>query len=183
MNLPYRVRGKYGELSIARATEGDLPDLLKLFDEAVAWLVEKGITGQWGTRPFSEMPSMVARFRGWIEDGTLFVGRIEGEIVGTVVLAEKIPQYALKTLPEFPDPAFYLEAFSTARSMAGQGVGGELLRWAETYAQEKGKAGIWLDCYADNHQLVEYYRRQGFAEISQFFVGGWRGMLFYKGIE
>ena len=42
-----------------------LPDdariVLALFDEAVAWLVERGETGQWGTELCSAFPARVDR--------------------------------------------------------------------------------------------------------------------------
>jgi ribosomal protein S18 acetylase RimI-like enzyme len=167
---------------IAQASENDLPDVIALFDEAVGWLVERGITGQWGTMPFSELPAMRARFEGWIAEGTLYVARVGGALAGTIVLSERIPGYAHEALPEFPEPALYLEAFTTSRSAAGQGVGRALLRWADEHALAKGKEAIWLDCWADNPGLVAYYERAGFVPQRDFMVGSWRGRLFRKGL-
>jgi hypothetical protein len=41
-------------LMIRPGDEGDEPVVLALFDEAVAWLVERGQAGQWGAVAFSE---------------------------------------------------------------------------------------------------------------------------------
>jgi ribosomal protein S18 acetylase RimI-like enzyme len=174
------ITGPYGQASMAQATEADLPGVIALFDEAVAWLVSRGITGQWGTTPFSELPAMRARFHEWITEGTLFIARVDGVLVGTVVLSERIPGYALHVLPEFPEHAFYLEALATSRALAGRGIGRDLLRWAEDYAVAKGKRAIWLDCWADNSALVAYYTGAGLVPQRDFMVGNWRGVLFHK---
>jgi hypothetical protein len=36
---------------------------MRLFDAAVAWLVEQGRTGQWGDRPWSASADRIARIR------------------------------------------------------------------------------------------------------------------------
>jgi hypothetical protein len=38
----------------------DIPAVIGLFDRAVEWLVARGRTGQWGTKPWSAHPKAVA---------------------------------------------------------------------------------------------------------------------------
>lgn len=161
----------------------DVDAALGLFDEAVAWLVARGVTGQWGTTPFSLLPSMRARMITWASEERLFLAHVEGRLAGTVVLSESIPAYALSVLPGFTEPAYYLEAFTTSRSMSGQGIGRALLLWAEEYAMSQGKRGIWLDCWADNPALVAYYSGAGFVPQGDFYAGSWHGMLFHRALE
>jgi ribosomal protein S18 acetylase RimI-like enzyme len=182
MTIPQDAASTGGDLIIAPATEADLPVVFALLDEALGWLVSRGITGQWGTTPFSEMPTMKARFMEWIAEGAFFIARVDGVAAGTLALSERIPGYALHALPAFPEPAFYLEAFTTSRTLAGRGIGRELLRWAEDYAAAKGKRAIWLDCWADNPELLAYYVRAGYEKQRDFMVGNWRGMLFCRGV-
>jgi hypothetical protein len=52
-------------MRIEQGGAADAQRLLGLFDDAVAWLVARGQTGQWGTEPFSARPAQVARVRGW----------------------------------------------------------------------------------------------------------------------
>jgi len=182
MTIPHTITGKYGTARIEHATNADLGSILALFDDAVAWLVARGITGQWGTKPFSANPSLRARLQGWISNKSLFAARLDSSIVAILALSETIPPYALSALPEFPDPAFYLEAFTTSRALSGQGLGSDFLRWAEIYSAEQGKHSIWLDCWADNPELVAYYTHQGYTQVRDFYVGNWRGMLFHKSL-
>jgi GNAT superfamily N-acetyltransferase len=159
-----------------------LSEVLGLFDDAVAWLNARGVTGQWGTTPFSASPRSVPRFMGWITPGALFVARQGGRIVACVALAEEPPTYATHVWPHFPATACYLEAFATARDRAGEGIGTALLAWAEGYARQQGKDTIWLDCWADSPGLVAYYQRAGYTPTGTVTVGESRGQLFRKAL-
>lgn len=178
--FPQKINGAYGEALVSVASLEDVRDVVALFDGAVVWLAGRGITGQWGTTPFSQIPAMRSQFEGWVARSELFIARVGGEAVGTIVLSETIPDYALRVLPRFTEPAFYLEAFTTSRAFAGQGIGHDLLAWATNYSLTRGKRAIWLDCWADNPPLVAYYESAGFVPLRDFYVGEWRGMLFHK---
>ena len=142
MTFPQPITGPFGTAEISIATAEDLPEVLGLFDEAVVWLNGRGVTGQWGTTPFSASPRSEPRFMGWITPGALFVARQDGRIVGCVALAEQPPYYAAHFWQVFPATAYYLEAFTTARDRAGEGIGTALLVWADGYARQQGKDTI-----------------------------------------
>src|SRR5689334_22115890 len=129
MTFPQPISGPFGTLEISVAQPKDLSEVLGLFDDAVAWLNARGVTGQGGTTPFSAAPRSEPRFMGWITPGALFVARQEGRIVGCVALAEQPPTYAAHLWQTFPATAYYLEAFTTARDRAGEGIGTALLAW------------------------------------------------------
>jgi GNAT superfamily N-acetyltransferase len=169
-----------GPIAVSLAQQGDLQPVLLLFDEAVVWLNQRGKAKQWGSEPFSTSPFLRDRFLHWIEQRMLFIGRLDERLAGSLVLNPAAPAYIARYQDRFPSDAFYLEAFVTARSLAGQGIGQTLLQWAERYAREAGKTTLWLDCWADNAPLVAYYQRMGFSERENFTVGDWRGQLFEK---
>src|SRR3954465_5205598 len=52
------------DYEIRPGTPDDEGALLALFDEAVAWMVARGQTGQWGDRPFSQRAETGARAGG-----------------------------------------------------------------------------------------------------------------------
>lgn len=183
MSLPYRTETPLGELEISAAAPGDLPEILTLFDEAVLWLNNKGITGQWGTTPFSAQPNMQQRLNRWIEAGDLFVGRVEGDLVGVLAVSEHIPEYAVSEWERRPARACYLEAFTTNRRYQGRGVGSALIKWAEAYSLERGVGRLRLDCWGENAALCAYYEGQGYTPCGDFRVGNWRGQLFEKAVQ
>lgn len=168
------------QIEIVRATRADLPRIIALFDEAVQWLVERGITGQWGTVPFSEHPDVEQRFLGWIDPGAMVVARLGGEVVGCLAMVPHPPDYAADACAGLPGPAHYLEAFVTDRRLAGVGIGRKLLGWAEGDARRRGLRWLRLDCWAGNRELVSYYQRAGYLPVRQFGTGSWIGQLLVK---
>jgi hypothetical protein len=50
----------------------DVPVLMAMFDEAVAWMVSRGNTGQWGTEPWSGQPKKVESITGNVESADLW---------------------------------------------------------------------------------------------------------------
>ncbi|MGH9244235.1 MAG: GNAT family N-acetyltransferase [Acidimicrobiales bacterium] len=174
------VVGRYGHATIGPAHTDDLPEILALFDASIAWLNGRGITGQWGTSPFSQLPHVVRQFRASAEAGEFHVARIDGDIVGTVALRRTAPLYTLPALPDFPATARYLEGLTTARSQAGLGLGRDLVAWAEAHGRADGATVVWLDCWADSVALCRYYERAGYVGRGEFWIGRWRGRLFEK---
>lgn len=169
-----------GTISISQAKEDDLSAILGLFDEAVVWLNRRGIEEQWGTAPFSGRPAIRERFMDWIKQKIFFVARLNGRIVGSLVLNPVAPVYIADRWESFPASAFYLEAFVTARVLSGQGIGSILLQWAEQYTRASGRTTLWLDCWRKNPALVNYYQRAGFVLREEFMAEEWPGQLFEK---
>lgn len=167
-------------MRIDKATHHDLTEVLALFDQAQTWLHRRGLSGQWGTVPFSTNPAIVTRFQEWIGGGHLHVARSEETVLGTLAINPQPPAYLAAQCAPYLRQARYLEAFTTHRDHAGQGVGKALLQWAEATARQQGIDWLQLDCWAGNPNLRRYYQRAGFAEVSIFTLGTWQGMLFEK---
>jgi GNAT superfamily N-acetyltransferase len=159
-------------LAIREGTPADAAVLLGLFDEAVAWLVARGQTGQWGAEPFSARPSTAERVRSWARGGGLRVAQEDGEAVGALVLGRR-PAW----VPPVPEAERYVEALVTSRRHAGRGVGAALLRRAREEARAGGVALLRVDCWAGAPGLVAWYERQGFTRAGTFEVDGWRGQV------
>ena len=130
-------------LTIRGGGPDDVPRVLALFDEAVAWLVARGQTGQWGDRPFSERPQNVQHAEQWAAGGGLRVAELDGEPVGFVVLGE-----AYAWVSPSGEPELYLQALVTSRAHAGADIGGALVRRAFEEAGERGIHLVRVDCWA-----------------------------------
>src|SRR3954454_3237666 len=63
--------------------------LLALFNEAVAWMVARGQTGQWGDRPFSERAETRARVREFAEHPGLWIAERDGEPLGALIVGAR----------------------------------------------------------------------------------------------
>jgi len=164
---------------VEKAGLADLDEVLKLFDAAQRWLVERGLKDQWGDVPFSNSPAQRERFAAWLRAGDLWVMRWDRRIVGTLVFSSSPPDYARAACAD-REAGGYLEAFAVHRDHAGEGVGAALLTWAEQEAVSRKLTTLHLDCWAENGALRRYYRRAGFREVGTLTLGAWRGSLLEK---
>jgi GNAT superfamily N-acetyltransferase len=162
-----------GALTIRPGDEADGPTVVALFDEAVAWLVEHGHTGQWGARPFSERPGIRERVHGFRIGGGLYIAERDDVPVGVLVVGPA-PAYA----PPAPVPELYVILLLSSRRSAGQGIGSVLVNKAIELGYERGAEVLRVDCWAHAPGLVRWYEKQGFSRSSRFELNGWQGQIF-----
>lgn len=150
--------------------------MLALIDEAVAWMVARGQTEQWGSIPWSERPAASRRVHE-MAGHDLWVALDGDRVVGAVVLGDRPAHVA-------PVPAreAYVELVVTSRAHSGKGLGGALLDVARAHAAEHGAELLRVDCWAGAPPLVRWYERQGFQPTETFDVDGWVGQVFEQSL-
>ncbi|MEU3017612.1 GNAT family N-acetyltransferase [Nocardiopsis sp. NPDC007018] len=145
-----------------RLRRGDAEDadrVLRLLDEAVVWLTERGSADQWGTRPWSEIPERVAMVRSLVSDG-LWIAEVDGAAAGALVIGSSGLDYS----PPVDEPEVYVRLLVVDRKHSGRDVGGRLLDHARAQARERGVSLVRVDCWSGGDgSLVRYYERQGFT--------------------
>lgn len=162
-------------LEVRHGSADDVPRLLALFDDAVAWMVARGQTDQWGTEPWSALPSQGQRAQGWAASGGLWFALEEGagdEPVGAIVLGE-----AYDYVPPADPPELYVQVLLTASTWRGRGVGGRLIEHAIGVAREQGAEQLRVDCWDGVPALPAQYERLGFERVGSFSVGDWPGAI------
>ena len=159
-----------GALRLRPGGPDDADAVLELFDEAIAWLVARGQTGQWGTEPASQRPRLRERVAGWAGGGGLWIAEDEGRAIGALVVGERPPHVA-----PVEEPELYVELLLTSRARAGEGIGALLVEHARALA---GERLLRVDCWAGAPALVAWYERQGFERSGTFDVEGWPGQVF-----
>jgi ribosomal protein S18 acetylase RimI-like enzyme len=98
---------------------------------------------------------------GWDDGGTIavlatehvFVAEVDGAIAGYVALD---PQ---------PD-AVRIDRILIAPAHEAEGVGNQLVEWAEGYAISRGAARLQAAAERDNARARAFYRRRGFVEVA-----------------
>ncbi|MGF1425213.1 GNAT family N-acetyltransferase [Kitasatospora sp. LaBMicrA B282] len=146
----------------------DVPALLALLDGAVAWLAERGRTGQWGSEPWSSRPAAVERAEQYARDYLMRVAETpDGTVVGACVLARELPAgVAPADLPEL-----YIRLLVTDATRRGSGIGAALIGDARAETARQGLPLLRVDCYGgDDRALVAQYRALGFTETEPFEV-------------
>ena len=66
-----------------------------------------------------------------------------------------------------PPDAGYVHGLVIDREHAGEGLGGQLLDWAERRTLQTGRTLLRLDCVEGNERLRRYYRDRGFREVGR----------------
>lgn len=163
------------EIRIRPGGAADIPAIFALLDGAVAWLVARGRTGQWGAEPFSADPARVATADEWMEKHEVHIAEIDAVPVGVLVVGST-PDYARPV----PEPEVYINLLVTDRTRTGLGIGARLLDRARATARRRGVTLVRVDCYGgDDRALVRYYESQGFTATEPFTVdlpdGRWPG--------
>ncbi|MGW4898715.1 GNAT family N-acetyltransferase [Kitasatospora sp. NPDC004240] len=146
----------------------DAAGIITLLDSAVAWLVSRGRTGQWGDQSFSDRPEAVGRIRGYTRDHLIRIAEDEdGRTVGAAILAEEPPE----GVPPVDERELYVRYLVTDRARTGSGIGAALIADAVDETRRRGLGLLRVDCYAgDDRRLVEQYVRLGFTATGEFEV-------------
>ncbi|MEC3977815.1 GNAT family N-acetyltransferase [Amycolatopsis sp. H20-H5] len=161
------------DFDIRHGGSGDYEALLGMFDDAVAWLVERGSAGQWGTEPFSAVPRQVARVRGMVDGEDLYIAEVDGVPAGALVLGARS-----EDIPAVAEPEVYVRLLITSRKFGGHRVGARLIEFTLAEAGRQGVDLVRVDCWAGGDgSLVRYYQGQGFAPTVRFDVKGWTGQV------
>jgi len=164
-------------IDIRKGSPADEQMLLRLFDEAVEWMVARGQSAQWGDRPFSERPETRARVREMAQHEGLWIAERDGAPVGALIVGAR---------PAHVHPIgareLYIELLISSRAHAGDGIGGRLVRRAEALAAAAEVPVLRVDCWAGAPTLVAWYERQGFVRAGMFDYHGWMGQVFEKAI-
>jgi GNAT superfamily N-acetyltransferase len=161
------------QLHIRAGSAGDAGLVISLFDEAIAWMVARGQTGQWGSVPYSQKPEAIEQVRVFTAAGGLRVAEWEGEPVGAIALGERPPHVAAVDRSEL-----YVQMLLTSRRHAGKRLGSYLIQRAVEEARDTRCELLRVDCWAGAPSLVAWYERQGFSKTGTFDVGGWVGQIF-----
>jgi GNAT superfamily N-acetyltransferase len=142
------------EPEIARAS--DVAELVRLRDDLALWQSSHDLPG-W--RP-GEVGA--ATFEAQVGAGEWHVLRHPEVIAALRLLVDDPAMWGAQ-----PADAVYVHGLMVARTHAGRGLGGALLRWAEQRARDAGRGRVRLDCIAENRRLVGYYEAFGYARVGQ----------------
>lgn len=164
---------------IRRGDEAAAPILVSMFDENIDWMVARGLTAQWGSTHFSELPERVETLRKWAAGGGLYVCEVAGRPAGCLVLGDAQPYVSPAMESEL-----YVVVLIASREPFARGAGAHLLAFAEDEARDRGLGLLRVDCFAGNGgALVRFYEGCGFSKVEQFCVGEWPGQVLSRRVD
>ncbi len=134
----------------------EIDTVLGILDEAASWLRESRMPTVWKLGGFSRQT-----FLDQISRGEVFIGLVEDKPAGTFVL-----QWSdVLWWGERPPDAGYVHKLAIRPSYAGQGVGVEMLGWAEARTRSMGRRFLRLNCMAEDRKIRDYYESAGFSYV------------------
>jgi len=168
------------QLVIRRATVLDAPAVLKVFDEVMAWFVQMGNGGQWGSAPWSASPRRIQLLEDACALPDAWVAEDErGHLFGALVLGEAQPYVSPATEPEI-----YVRVLVASRDARARGIGRRLLAFADNRARDAGVQSLRVDCYGGGTgALVRFYESCGYERIEAFSVDGWPCQLLGRSVK
>lgn len=160
-----------------RATPDDAAAILRLFDDAIAWFVRIGNTGQWGSAALTGQAQWEARAAEWCAAPDSWVAEhAQVGVSGALVIGDAVPY-----VPAATEPELYVRTLIGSRDPRARGTGRQLLRLAEERALAAGVGLLRVDCYAGGSgDLIAFYESCGFERVGTFAVGDWPGQVLQR---
>jgi GNAT superfamily N-acetyltransferase len=151
-------------LSLRRATTSELGVVIGLIEGAADWLSTKG-TDQWA-QPWPDRAGRDSRILTHLRSGKTWMCWDRGTPAATITTDPDQDPYWPE--PQRAEPAMYIHRLVVSRTHAGIGLGAELLNWAGRKAwRDHGAPWIRVSAWTTNHQLHDYYARQGFTRCER----------------
>jgi GNAT superfamily N-acetyltransferase len=170
-------------LRLSLAHDHHLKRVIRLVDEAAAWLRHHKDTDQWA-RPWPTAAARNARIRADIMAGKTWLAW-DGDIPVATITSEATADPLLSHEWDDDEPAAYVHRLVVARSHSGRDLGSNLLNWVgNRAAMGYGARWIRIDVWTTNTELHRYYLRNGFRFVRHCRDRNYpSGALFQKAIH
>lgn len=148
------------ELSFRKGTKEDLDAIYRVFQDAIIEMDRNQIP-QWD----SVYPNR-EDLQEDIENETLYVGKIENDIVVVFVLnLDADEQYSTGEW-QYPDASYLvLHRFCVNPHYQNCGIGGRALTYVEEVVRTKGVETIRLDAFTLNPYALRMYEKAGYKKV------------------
>jgi len=151
------MRIKLEDLNIKQASTRDLANILTILNETTLNLNQKGIM-QW------DYPWCEAEVLADIElNRAYLLSTNDDDAIATFFIKGKV---SLSTLTLEPD-SMYLNQIAILPEYQGQNIGSYIIDYVKHLARIKGKP-LYLDCWAGNEKLIEFYSSNGFKNLGNY---------------
>ena len=149
------------DLIVRKAEKGDFERVMDFYRSMTVRMKEKGFVITW-VKDVHPSPAFVKEA---IEEGSLYMGLLEGRVVSAMVLNHShAPQYdKVRWALDLKDRDFFvIHALGVDPDVAGKGIGSGMIREAVRSAREKGAGALRLDVLNTNEPAEKLYLRNGF---------------------
>ncbi|KAL0932527.1 acetyltransferase protein [Colletotrichum truncatum] len=150
------------DLSISRATHTDIPVIQAIVNRAYAKYIDR----------IGRPPApMTANYTELLTAHNVFVLKLTStnDIVGSIILSQDAGANSIKINNLVVDTV-----------AQGRGYGGLLMRYAEAFAEAKGRTSLTLFTNVKMYENVALYQKMGFVETERKTENGYERVYFRK---
>lgn len=158
------------DINIELGKTGDVDELEKLYNDLNDYLAQGVNYPGWIKGIYPVRQSAVEG----IEEGNLYVARIDGKIAGTIILRHKPePAYAEAKWNFESDYSdiFVIYTFAVHPDFLKCGVGKALIAFACEHGIQNNAKAIRLDVYENNIPAIKLYEKCGFKYVAKVDLG------------
>lgn len=166
------------EKHVRRAMPDDALWIVDLSARVQAALTASGSLQQIGPLPLESV-------RVAINAGNAYIMEVAQRPVGSVLvdpLADDDPSVRKWKVQKFPGPFWYLHAFMLAPQEQGKRLGLDFLAGVRRLVTPTSGT-IFLDCWAGNEKLRDFYQRAGFTFHDVFAEQDYKVAVFFASVE
>jgi ribosomal protein S18 acetylase RimI-like enzyme len=165
------------------ATQNDFDAIIAFYDDVTERTPEMATYARWskGKHP------TVEGIRTYIDEGSMYLYREEGNIVGAmaVTMCQGEDYHAIEWSKQVPDDKVaVIHILAVIPNAQGKGIGSEMIREAIRLAQNNGMQAVRLDALASNMPAHRIYERLGFEYRGKQHLyaenTGWTDFYFFE---
>lgn len=147
-------------MKITRAQAEDLDAIMEMYASCVQGMLALGID-QW-----DESYPNRSIIEQDIQDGCYYIGMLANEIVaGMRVDKIQDPTYLSIDWEDKSNNFMVVHRLGSTTKVWSQGVGKQMMDFAEKLAQENGCTSFRLDTYSHNPKAMEFYKKRGYKQL------------------
>ncbi|MEE1037901.1 MAG: GNAT family N-acetyltransferase [Eubacterium sp.] len=159
-----------GKVIFRKGEERDLDRIAEIYNEFLDYEAEHGTKTNWIKGVY---PTRKNAERG-LENGTLYVGELDGQVVGSYVLNHIQPEEYAKLQWEYPgegEEVIVIHTLCIDVNLQGKGLGPQFVEYALEHGRKLGCKTMRLDTYEHNDPAAKMYDKMGFryVGITEFF--------------
>lgn len=154
-------------MPIRLASLKDIENIMCLIKNCIKDLESQSIY-QWNDHyPTAEI------FEEDIKSNSLYILEDEAHYLGVVTINEvQSPEYKELVWSDEGGRVLVIHRLAVNPEFQKQGIGRQLMDFAENYATERGYSSIRLDAYSGNPRALNLYERRGYKKVGQLFFSG-----------
>lgn len=154
------------KITVRKGTEDDIARIVQIYEEFLDYEEEHGTKTNWikGVYPTEK------NARAGLEAGTLYVGELDGRVVGSYILNHVQPDEYKKFDWEYPgdgEQVIVIHTLCIDVNIQGKGLGRQFVEYALEHGRKSGCRTMRIDTGEFNEPAAKLYTKMGFRYVGK----------------